>query len=66
MVDVIANEGTFGIGHGLLYRMELPHDTKAGLLRFQHADDMGEVPPGALEAADHSRMRAVTHRVNNL
>lgn len=54
MVDMVLNQRALGLLNGLLNRMELLGDVRAGLLILDHLDDACEVPIGTLEPLDDS------------
>jgi len=49
MVDVILNQGAFGLGNGFFDGMELLRDVGAGPLRLDHLDDTQKMPVGTFQ-----------------
>ncbi len=64
MVDVVVDQGLLGRGDGAFDGVELLDDVHAGTVGLHHADDVAQVPLGALEPLDDvrvGRMDDVSH-----
>jgi hypothetical protein len=59
VLDMVVNQGLFGIGHGAFYGLQLLGDIKATAPLFEHGDDALEVAFGTLEALDNVGVRGM-------
>ncbi|MET4320041.1 hypothetical protein ABIC02_003789 [Bradyrhizobium sp. RT5a] len=59
VVDMIVDEGFFGLGDGFLDRMKLLGQVETGAAIIEHRDDPAQVPLGALQPLDDIRMALV-------
>ena len=56
MVDMVMDQGAFCIGHGIFDRLHLLCDLDARFACLDHLDHCTQVPIGAFEPSNQSRM----------
>lgn len=59
VVQMVVDQGAFGVGHRLLDGVQLLSDIDAGLAVLNHGDDRTQMPFGAFQPGDHSGVACV-------